>query len=99
VLARISETVADPARQEELKATAERLNPDTWVTEADVQAGLEDYEAVFDSLRSVVGRRRRRGRRSSESQRNRGAQPTAGDSAGPVNPADEDDEPGSAEQQ
>jgi len=99
VLARISETVADPARQEELKAKAERLNPDTWVTEAEVQAGLEDYEAVFDSLRSVVGRRRRRSRRSSESQRNRGAQPTSGDSTGPMDAVEEDDDPGSAEQQ
>ena len=35
-MARISETVPDPARQEELKARAERLNPDTWVTEAEV---------------------------------------------------------------
>jgi len=99
VLARISETVPDPARQEELKTTAERLNPDTWVTEAEVQAGLEDYEAVFDSLRSVVGRRRRRSRRSSESQRNRGAQPTSGDPAGPIDATEEDGDPGSNEQQ
>lgn len=99
VLARISETVPDPARQEELKTTAERLNPDTWVTEADVQAGLEDYEAVFDSLRSVVGRRRRRSRRSSESQRNRGAQPTSGDSTGSIDATEEDGDPGSDEQQ
>jgi len=99
VLARISETVPDPARQEELKTTAERLNPDTWVTEADVQAGLEDYEAVFDSLRSVVGRRRRRSRRSSESQRNRGAQPTSGDSTASIDATEEDGDPGSDEQQ
>jgi hypothetical protein len=66
VLARISETIADPGRQEELKLQAERLNPDTWVTEAEVGAGLESYESVFESLRSVVGRRRRRRRRGSE---------------------------------
>lgn len=70
VLARISEAVSDPARQEELKATAERLNPDTWVTDEEVRAGLEHYESVFESLRSVVGRRRRRGRRRSERRRN-----------------------------
>ena len=99
VLARISETVADPARQEELKTTAERLNPDTWVTEAEVQAGLEDYEAVFDSLRSVVGRRRRRSGRSSDSRRNRGVEPTSGDSTGPIDAVQEDDDPGSGEQQ
>jgi hypothetical protein len=100
VLARISETVSDPLRQEELKATAERLNPDTWVTETEVRAGLEGYETVFESLRSVVGRRRRRGRRSSDRQRNR----TAGESDSAV--ADEQqqeeedlDEPGPVEQQ
>jgi hypothetical protein len=63
VLARISEKVEDPARREELKAQAERLNPDTWVTDPDVTEGLERYEAVFESLRSVVGRRRKRRRR------------------------------------
>jgi hypothetical protein len=73
-MARISETVSDPARQEELKTQAERLNPDTWVTEAEVTAGLESYESVFESLRSVVGRKRRRRRRSSERRRETGAQ-------------------------
>ncbi len=99
VLARISEAVTDPARQEELKGTAERLNPDTWVTEAEVQAGLEDYESVFESLRSVVGRRRRRGRRSSERHPDRGSAGEPSDSA--VSQQDEDglDEPGPADQQ
>ncbi|MDQ3349076.1 MAG: hypothetical protein M3545_14055, partial [Acidobacteriota bacterium] len=53
VLARISEKAADPAQREQLKAAAERLNPDTWVTEAEVAAGLESYEAVFESVRGV----------------------------------------------
>jgi hypothetical protein len=99
VLARISETVTDPARQEELKGTAERLNPDTWVTEAEVQAGLEDYESVFESLRSVVGRRRKRGRRSPERRRDRGSEGTSPDSA--VTQRDENgpDESGSGDQQ
>ncbi len=102
VLARISETVSDPVRQEELKATAERLNPDTWVTETEVRAGLEDYETVFESLRSVVGRRRRRGRRSSERQRNRTAGDPAPDSAVSAEQQEEEedlDEPGPVEQQ
>jgi hypothetical protein len=55
--------VADPVRQEQLKAQAERLNPDTWVTNQEVRDGLEQYEAVFDSLRAVVGRKRTRRRR------------------------------------
>jgi hypothetical protein len=63
ILARISECVQDQARQDELKAQAERLNPDTWVTDAEVTAGLEGYESVLESLRSVVGQGRRRRRR------------------------------------
>jgi hypothetical protein len=65
ILARISETVADPTRRDELTSQADQLNPDTWVTAEEVAAALEQYEAVFASLRRVVGhgrRRRRRGR-------------------------------------
>jgi hypothetical protein len=60
VLARISEKVTDDATRDQLKSEAERLNPDTWVTEAEVTAGLESYESVFESMRGVVGRRRKR---------------------------------------
>lgn len=67
VLARITERIEDPGRRDQLKSDAERLNPDTWVTEADVAAGLEGYEAVFETLRGVIGhghkRRRARGTR------------------------------------
>ena len=63
MLARISERVPDPTRQDELKAHAERLNPDTWVTDSDVTAGLEGYEAALEALRAVVGHGRRRRRR------------------------------------
>lgn len=63
VLARISEKVMDAAARDQLKSAAERLNPDTWVTDDEVTAGLESYESVFESLRGVVGRgRKRRGR-------------------------------------
>ncbi|MDP9324656.1 MAG: hypothetical protein M3P13_13555 [Acidobacteriota bacterium] len=74
VLARISETITDPVRRDQLKSEAERLNPDTWVTDEEVSAGLEAYETVFESLRTVVGRRRRRRRRSGG--RNRETGPT-----------------------
>jgi hypothetical protein len=62
VLARISEQPESPER-EELKARADRLNPDTWVTAEEVTLGVEQYEAVFESLRGVIGRRRQRRRR------------------------------------
>jgi hypothetical protein len=63
MLARIGDRVPDADRQAELKIIAERLNPDAWVTDADVLAGLDAYESTFESLRSVVGHRRRRSRR------------------------------------
>jgi hypothetical protein len=59
VRARITERIPDPARQDELKTQAERLNPDTWVTDAEVTAGLEEYETVFEALRTAVGGPRR----------------------------------------
>lgn len=63
VLARISERITDPARRDELKSEADRLNPDTWVTGPEVTAGIEHYESVFESLRGVLGRGRKRRRR------------------------------------
>jgi hypothetical protein len=52
MLARIGERVADAERQAELKLLAERLNPDAWVTDSDVVAALEGYEATFAALRA-----------------------------------------------
>jgi hypothetical protein len=68
MMARIGERVTDPEKQAELKSIAERLNPDAWVTEADVAAGLDGYEASFESLRGVVGQRRRRRRRKPQAE-------------------------------
>jgi hypothetical protein len=63
VLARISEKPFEEAQREELRAKAERLNPDAWVTDAEVSAALEQYETVFEELRAVVGRHQSRRRR------------------------------------
>lgn len=60
IIAAIGRRVADGERRERLNAEAERLNPDGWVSAEDVQQGLDQYEAVFESLRGLVGRRRRR---------------------------------------
>ena len=62
VTATIARRVQDQGRRQQLIEQAERLNPDTWVTDEEVRLGLEDYEAVLASLRDVVGRRRRRKR-------------------------------------
>ena len=67
-MARISERVPEPDKQAELKSIAERLNPDAWVTEEDVAAGLDGYEAAFEALRGVVGHRRRRRKRKPQSE-------------------------------
>ena len=58
-LARITDRVADPEQQIQLKALAERLNPDAWVTDADVTDGLESYERTYETLRGTIGNRRR----------------------------------------
>jgi hypothetical protein len=95
ILARISDRVSDPIRQEELKSQAERLNPDAWVTDTEVAAGLEQYESVFDALQSVVGRRRRRRRRrrGTESAGHRGSGQTPGHDDGQPDADDNDGTP------
>jgi hypothetical protein len=60
IKARIAERQMDEPEREELKARAERLNPDGWVTNADVDVGLEQYEAVYESVRAVIGHARKR---------------------------------------
>jgi hypothetical protein len=57
-MARITERIQDPEQQAQLKTLAERLNPDAWVTDADVTAGLESYETTFETLRGSIGSRR-----------------------------------------
>ncbi len=78
ILARISERVEDAVRRDELKSQAERLNPDTWVTDDEVRAGIDEYEAVLGALRAIVGQGRRRPRS--------GAMPPAGSEAGGAGP-------------
>lgn len=58
-MARITERIPDPNQQTQLKSMAERLNPDAWVTDADVSDGLESYERTYDALRGSIGNRRR----------------------------------------
>jgi len=63
VMARITEKPLEEHVKAELRATAERLNPDAWVTEEEVAAALEQYETVFETLRPLVGRHPRGRRR------------------------------------
>ena len=107
VCARISAQVTDPARQESLRTLAEALNPDAWVTDADVRAGLEQFEQVLDQIRREVGPLRRRTRRGGRRNRRRRESAPGSPAAGPGevtagapaadlsadDDADEDDEP------
>jgi hypothetical protein len=67
ILARISARGGDPARVEALREQAAAVDPDGWVTEADVTAGLAAVDATLLELHRIVGRRRRRRRRRRDS--------------------------------
>ena len=61
LLTRIADRVENAERQEELKGLAERLNPDAWITDADVTAGLDAYEPTYEMVRSALPPRRKPG--------------------------------------
>ncbi len=61
LLARISERVTDPARRDQLRAAAESLDPDGWVTVAEATAAIETLDARYAEFRNTLGRRRRGG--------------------------------------
>ena len=63
ILARISVRGGDPARLEALREQASAVDPDGWVTEADVTTGLASIDGTLAELHRIVGRRRRRRRR------------------------------------
>jgi hypothetical protein len=60
IVARLDEKPMDDSARAELKASIERLNPDAWRTPDEVASALEQYESIFESIRSVVGRQPRR---------------------------------------
>ena len=108
ILARITERAgSDPVRLEALRRAAEALNPDSWVTDAEITAGLQHFDARLGEIRRVLGvKRRRRSRRGGRRRRGRGtgvgtapaAGGTATSGAAPANgsglsDADEADEP------
>ena len=61
LVARI-ERMGDPTRQQALRELSESVNPDSWVTEAEVKNGLENLEDRLRDLHRITGRRRRRRR-------------------------------------
>ena len=73
LLARIAERGGDAARIDALRAEAEALNPDAWVTEEETRRGIAAFEPKLRELRAALGLRRRR--RSRRGGRRRSAAP------------------------
>lgn len=102
VCARIATQVAEPDRQAALRTLAEGLNPDAWVTEPEVRAGLEQFEQVLDQVRREVGPARKRTRRGGRRNRRRrehqapGAAPADTEGAVPHESEDDPTEDGDA---
>lgn len=97
LLARITERGGDPERIEALRAQADALNPDAWVTDEEVREGIEAFEPRIRDLRAALGlRRRRRSRRGGRRRRGGGdageggAPPQTGEPAPPSNPEPDD---------
>lgn len=82
VLARIAAHGGDPARVEAIREQAERVNPDAWVTETEVELGLQTLEANLAELHRVAGRRRRRRRRRASAVPGTAAASAAGGAVG-----------------
>jgi len=60
LVARLAEKPMEDELRAELNVRLERLNPDAWQTPDEVAAALEQYEAVFESLRAHIGHQPRR---------------------------------------
>jgi hypothetical protein len=72
--ARITERGGDAARIDTLRAQADSLDPDMWVTEEQVRKGLEEFEPKIRDLRAALGlRRRRRSRRGGRKRQGEGS--------------------------
>jgi hypothetical protein len=97
ILARISSRGGDPARLEALREQASSVDPDTWVTESEVTAGLAAVDSTLAELHRIVGRRRRRRRRRRDGAPQQGMAPgVQGGEAATRHPdeVDDHDEPG-----
>lgn len=92
ILARISARGGEPARLEALREQAASVDPDTWVTESEVTAGLATIDATLAELHRIVGRRRRRRRRRRDGAPLQGTAPTgSSDETSSVPPDNVDD--------
>ena len=89
LLTRIAERGGDVERIDALRAQAESLNPDTWVTEEEVRQGIDSFEPKIRDLRAALGlRRRRRSRRGGRRRRGSAGEGGAPPAARPENGGD-----------
>jgi hypothetical protein len=95
IQARISQRVTDPQRLEKLRALAEQLNPDVWVTADEVASGLAEFDAVHTALKTMLGRRRRRSRRGGVRHRRGGLRGSGSETPASPTPEASHLEPGS----
>jgi hypothetical protein len=61
---RVPHRTQDPIRREALRALVERLNPEVWVGEEAMAAGLKDAAEALQRLSTLFARRRKRSRRA-----------------------------------
>ena len=61
---RVPHRTHDPIRREALQALVERLNPEVWVGEEAIVAGLRDAGEALQRLSTLFARRRKRSRRA-----------------------------------
>ena len=88
ILTRITQrTGSDSVRLEEMRRTAEVLNPDAWVTKQEIASGLQHFDARLGEIRRALGiKRRRRSRRGGRRRRPSRPAPgpvAPGENAGP----------------
>ena len=84
---RVPHRTHDPIRREALRALVDRLNPEVWVGEDAIVAGLQDAAEALQRLSALFGRRRKRSRRAKG---DRADALAAGDAASPDESADAD---------
>ncbi len=92
ILARITERGGDAERIDALRAQAELLNPDTWVTDDEVRQGVDAFEERIRDLRAALGLRRRRRSRRGGRRRRRGGAGEGGEGAPPAEGSSESSE-------
>jgi hypothetical protein len=74
---RVPHRTHDPIRREALRALVERLNPEVWVGEEAIAAGLQDASEALQRLSALFAKRRKRSRRPKSDRAETGSDPIA----------------------